>query len=349
VKTADSALVFGKTDARAIVLGRKDYASGVIGRGVGRISGTVKEDGTPDFPVWRRVRLIRESDGLVVRQQWSHPVTGAYQFDFVDELQRYTVLSYDHNHNFRAVDADNLTPDLIPVVNPTEAPLQVVRDAIHTNFKVVSQSYQNTMATAGPLPSGYTTPTGRVIALCAVVRTSGFNAAAQPTNRWVLAGSVSATVGANTLTLDLWYQPDAPTGGESIGFFQALATPMNGQIFYLQSTSGGPPKLASFTPVSASNTTVSTLALPTPAVPRDGSIAIGFAGVYSAAATPAVTGITNDAGWPLVTPAAADQTRVGVFAQQLDTGVVPAANALFSGLSGAANALVGGVAVFTAF
>ena len=77
--------------------------------GIGRVRNTVKEKGAPDTPVHRRVRLVRERDGLVVREQWSNPATGAYDFQFVDALQTYTVLSYDHTLNCRAVSADGLT------------------------------------------------------------------------------------------------------------------------------------------------------------------------------------------------------------------------------------------------
>lgn len=91
-----------------------DGLTGVFGKGVGRIAGTVKEKGTPDAPVYRKVRLIREVDGLQLREVWSHPVTGAYSFDYVDEQQLFTVLSYDHTGDFRAVVASGLTPELIP-------------------------------------------------------------------------------------------------------------------------------------------------------------------------------------------------------------------------------------------
>lgn len=87
----------------------KDYNTGVLGQGIGRVRGTVKEAGTPTSPVFRRVRLIRERDGLLIREAWSDKVTGAYDFIYVDELQTWTVVSYDHNHNYRAVVADNLT------------------------------------------------------------------------------------------------------------------------------------------------------------------------------------------------------------------------------------------------
>lgn len=83
--------------------------------GRGRVSGTVKTPNTPvNTPVHRRVRLYRERDAYVVAEQWSDPVTGAYSFDYVDPAITYTVLSYDHTGNFRAVVADNLTPTLIP-------------------------------------------------------------------------------------------------------------------------------------------------------------------------------------------------------------------------------------------
>lgn len=89
----------------------QDYATGVLGTGRGRVAGTVKE--TPNAPVYRKVRLIREVDSLLIRELWSHPVTGAYSFDYVDELQKFTVLSYDHTGAFRAVVADGQIPELI--------------------------------------------------------------------------------------------------------------------------------------------------------------------------------------------------------------------------------------------
>ena len=82
--------------------------------GKGRISGSTQVKGTPNYPVSRRVRLIREVDGVMIREQWSDPVTGAYSFDNIDATQKYTVITYDYQHSFRAVVADNLTPDLMP-------------------------------------------------------------------------------------------------------------------------------------------------------------------------------------------------------------------------------------------
>ncbi len=88
---------------------RGDYLTGVLGRGIGRVKGTTKDKGTPNVPVSERVRLYREQDGLLIREMWSAPGTGAYSFDYVDEYQTYTVISYDHDKNFRAVVADGLT------------------------------------------------------------------------------------------------------------------------------------------------------------------------------------------------------------------------------------------------
>jgi hypothetical protein len=83
-----------------------------LGKGRGRVRGTVKV--TPNTPVYRKVRLIRERDGVVIREQFSPPVTGAYDFKFIDELQKWTVVSYDYETLYRAVIADNLTPELMP-------------------------------------------------------------------------------------------------------------------------------------------------------------------------------------------------------------------------------------------
>lgn len=82
--------------------------------GRGYISGTTKNDGTPtDFPVRRRVRLMRDKDGIPIRETWSDAVTGAYLFTEIDERFTYTVTSYDHTENFRAVIADRITPELM--------------------------------------------------------------------------------------------------------------------------------------------------------------------------------------------------------------------------------------------
>ena len=62
----------------------------------------------------RKVRLVRERDGLVVRETWSDANTGQYEFRYIDELQTWTVIAYDYEQNFRAVIADGITPEIIP-------------------------------------------------------------------------------------------------------------------------------------------------------------------------------------------------------------------------------------------
>jgi hypothetical protein len=88
----------------------RDYIYG----GDGVISGTVKITGTPNTPTHRKVRLLRDYDSRLIRETWSDPVTGAYTFAGIDRSVAYTVLGIDYMHNFRAVIADNLTPDKMP-------------------------------------------------------------------------------------------------------------------------------------------------------------------------------------------------------------------------------------------
>lgn len=82
--------------------------------GAGRITGTVKEKGTPNAPLRRRVRLHRDVDGLMVRETWSDAATGAYTFTDINPAYAYTAIAYDYARNYRAVIADNLTPEVLP-------------------------------------------------------------------------------------------------------------------------------------------------------------------------------------------------------------------------------------------
>ena len=84
------------------ILGRRDIAFG----GSGRIAGTVKEKGTPDQPLQRRVQLYDETRSMLVAQTWSDPNTGAYLFENIDPTFTYTVISYDYTGMYRAVIAN---------------------------------------------------------------------------------------------------------------------------------------------------------------------------------------------------------------------------------------------------
>lgn len=68
--------------------------------GAGKVSGTVMVDATPDYPVWRRIRLFCERDGRLVREVWSDPVSGVYTFDCISLALTYTVVAYDHTGYF---------------------------------------------------------------------------------------------------------------------------------------------------------------------------------------------------------------------------------------------------------
>lgn len=81
--------------------------------GKGWIAGTVKEKGAPDQPLVRRVFLYSDNTRVLVADTWSD-VDGQYRFDGIDATQRYTVVSYDHEHLYRAVIADHLRPEVGP-------------------------------------------------------------------------------------------------------------------------------------------------------------------------------------------------------------------------------------------
>lgn len=81
----------------------------LVERATGTVTGTTKEKHLPEnTPLSRRVRLYRERDGAMIAETWSDPTTGTYTFTGVDTADRYTVLTYDYLHNYRAVAADNL-------------------------------------------------------------------------------------------------------------------------------------------------------------------------------------------------------------------------------------------------
>jgi hypothetical protein len=94
---------------RAIPNGRRNIHFG----GPGVITGTVMEKGQPNQPLVRPVQLISENTRVLVAETWSD-AEGNYRFELLDALQRYTVLSYDYKHLYRAVIADNLQPEPMP-------------------------------------------------------------------------------------------------------------------------------------------------------------------------------------------------------------------------------------------
>lgn len=82
--------------------------------GKGRIIGTVKEKGSPsNIPLKRRVVLLSMPGSRAIRETWSDPVGGGYEFSEIAMDRRYTVISYDHTGTYRGVVADNLQPELM--------------------------------------------------------------------------------------------------------------------------------------------------------------------------------------------------------------------------------------------
>jgi len=105
-----AALKFTHRGLRQQTILRNHYYAGAY-----RISGTVKEKAVPvDVPVSRRVLLFDERANVVVRETWSDAVTGAYAFEQLQPAVRYVVIAYDHQHDYRAVIADNLTAEPMP-------------------------------------------------------------------------------------------------------------------------------------------------------------------------------------------------------------------------------------------
>lgn len=85
--------------------------------GRGHISATVKKQEQADpaaIPVARRVVLLVEPAMQQVAETWSDPATGAYRFEGLNPAARFTVVAYDHLHDWRAVIADNLAPERTP-------------------------------------------------------------------------------------------------------------------------------------------------------------------------------------------------------------------------------------------
>jgi hypothetical protein len=74
--------------------------------------GTVKLKSSPsNVPLVRKVLLFSEQSNTLVAQTWSNS-SGDYAFDCLDLNQKYSVIAYDYKQNYRAVIADNLTPEV---------------------------------------------------------------------------------------------------------------------------------------------------------------------------------------------------------------------------------------------
>jgi hypothetical protein len=84
--------------------------------GLFRITGTVKRKDWPaNTPLMRRVVLLNEANHHLLRGTWSDADTGEYVFDSIRGDLRYVIISYDYEGVFRAVIADNIAAEAIPL------------------------------------------------------------------------------------------------------------------------------------------------------------------------------------------------------------------------------------------
>ncbi|HMW55124.1 LamG-like jellyroll fold domain-containing protein [Accumulibacter sp.] len=97
---------------KAVAYSRRRIAQDVENGGAGRIDGTTKNVGSPNYPVSRRVRLHRKRDGVLARETWSD-AAGDYHFEHVRHDIEYVVTSHDHTGLYNAVIADAVTPVLM--------------------------------------------------------------------------------------------------------------------------------------------------------------------------------------------------------------------------------------------
>ena len=115
------------TDARPAVMARApvpahttptlppaDTVRDVEVGGPGTVYGTTRTKGTPNQPAKARVVLLHQRSKLPVRETWSDPVTGYFEFKGIDTNQQFIVLAEDADGNFRPVAANRLTPEVLP-------------------------------------------------------------------------------------------------------------------------------------------------------------------------------------------------------------------------------------------
>lgn len=88
--------------------------------GIGRVPYDVKREILPATtpktytPQFAKVRLVRDLDGKVIREEWSDPATGEGAFEGVDENYTYSVIAIYPSADFRAVIADRIKPEGYP-------------------------------------------------------------------------------------------------------------------------------------------------------------------------------------------------------------------------------------------
>ncbi len=94
-----------------LLIGRQNMPNlGFKGNGV--IEGEVDVLNVPlNTPLSRKVRVHLVSNGMLLREGWSDPITGAYRFDGLPLLPCY-VMTFDWTLNYNAVVKDGIMPVL---------------------------------------------------------------------------------------------------------------------------------------------------------------------------------------------------------------------------------------------
>ena len=81
--------------------------------GAGTIAGqTLVKDAGPEVPTRARVRLLRARDGVLARETWSDPTTGAYSFTGLDTTQQFVALAQKPDGTYEPVAGGPLTPQV---------------------------------------------------------------------------------------------------------------------------------------------------------------------------------------------------------------------------------------------
>ena len=100
-------------DMHRVAVAKTIMAKDVQWGGSATIWGTTKAKGTPNVPIKARVVLMHQRSKLPVRETWSHPTTGYFEFRGVDVNHQFLTLAEDAAGAFRPVAANRLTPEVL--------------------------------------------------------------------------------------------------------------------------------------------------------------------------------------------------------------------------------------------
>lgn len=87
--------------------------SPLLHSGTYMIYGTIKNTGTPNFPVYRKLNLHETRTGQLVNSLFSDSITGEYAFKYIAH-KSYYIVSFDHTGQYNGVIATNIFPTLMP-------------------------------------------------------------------------------------------------------------------------------------------------------------------------------------------------------------------------------------------